>query len=413
MDSWIARQTNQLSNYPTIQFLCYNVSVSIKRIGLNAHLLNLAGNYRSAGISWYIHHLVQHLEPSPDLEYTVFLSDPRAHFSNCALARSRLPTHQPIARIFWEQLIQPLELHRARIDLLHALAFAGPAVISIPWLATIYDLSFMRYPDSFNSLNRIYLTWATRQAVQRASHLITISQSAKRDLIDLFGAAPERVSVIYCGTDAAFAPATDRAALDAWRAARGVPDKLILYVGTLEPRKNVARLIRAFARAKRAARLPHQLALIGARGWKYAEVDEAIAQENIAREIIFAGYVPQAELPRWYQAADLFVYPSLYEGFGMPPLDAMASGIPVVTSNAASLPEVVGDAALQVSPTDDAALTDALVRALTDDALRAQMIARGLAQAARFSWARAARATTELYRARLAKPETGVAYAAR
>jgi glycosyltransferase involved in cell wall biosynthesis len=382
------------------------------RIGLDAHLLNLAGTYRSAGISWYIYHLIQHLEPAPDLQYTLFLSEPRAHFAHCTIARSRLPTHKPIVRIFWEQVLQPLALRHAQIDVLHALAFAGPRFISIPWLATIYDVSFMRYPESFPRWNRMYLTWAVRDAVQRADGLIAISKSTKRDLVEWFGAAPERIRVIYCGKDAAFAPATDRAALDAWRQARGVPDKMILFVGTIEPRKNIARLMRAFARAKRAARLPHVLVLIGARGWQYAEVDATLAQENLTNAVQFIGYVPQAELPRWYQAADLFVYPSLYEGFGMPPLDAMASGVPVVTSNAASLPEVVGDAALQVSPTDDVALADAIVRALTDEALRAQMIARGLTQAAQFSWERAGRETVALYRA-LLESRRGVTDAAR
>ncbi len=382
------------------------------RIGLDAHLLNLTGTYRSAGISWYIYHLIQHLEPAPDLQYTLFLSEPRAHFAHCTIARSRLPTHKPIVRIFWEQALQPLALRRAQIDLLHALAFAGPRFISIPWLATIYDVSFMRYPESFPRWNRMYLTWAVRDAVQRADGLIAISESTKRDLIEWFGAAPERIRVIYCGKDAAFVPTTDRAALDAWRQARGVPDKMILFVGTIEPRKNIARLIRAFARAKRAARLPHVLVLIGARGWQYAEVDATLAQENLTNAVRFIGYVPQAELPRWYQAADLFVYPSLYEGFGMPPLDAMASGVPVVTSNVASLPEVVGDAALQVSPTDDAALADAIVRALTDEALRAQMIARGLTQAAQFSWERAGHETVALYRA-LLESRRGVTDAAR
>lgn len=368
------------------------------RIGLNAHLLNLSGNYRSAGISWYIHHLIQHLEPAPDLQYTVFLSEPRARFSHCTLARSRLSTHQPIVRILWEQVLQPIELQRARVDLMHALAFAGPLATSIPWIVTIYDLSFMRYPNSFNPLNRIYLTWAVQHAARHADYLIAISESTKRDLVELVGARPERIRVIYCGKDDAFAPPTDRAALEAWRAARGVPDKMILFVGTIEPRKNIVRLLRAFARAKRAARLPHRLVLIGARGWKYAEVDRTLAQENLANEVMFAGYVPQDELPRWYQAADAFVYPSLYEGFGMPPLDAMASGTPVIASNAASLPEVVGAAALQVSPTDEDALADAIIRVLTDTALREQMIARGLEQAARFSWTRAARETMALYR---------------
>lgn len=369
------------------------------RIGLNAHLLNLRGNYRSAGISWYIYHLIQHLEPTPDLQYTIYLSEARAQFAHCARVCSRLPTHQPLVRILWEQFIQPIELRRARIDLLHALAFAGPLAISIPWIVTIYDLSFMRYPDSFNPLNRIYLTWAVRHAARRADALIAISESTKRDLVELVGARPERIHVIHCGKDATFAPPTDRAALEVWRAARGVPDKMILFVGTIEPRKNIVRLLRAFARAKRAARLPHRLVLIGARGWKYAEVDRTIAQENLADDVWFVGYVPQDELPRWYQAADAFVYPSLYEGFGMPPLDAMASGTPVITSNAASLPEVVGDAALQISPTNEDALADAIIRVLTDHALREQMIARGLEQAARFSWTRAAQETMALYRA--------------
>ncbi|HEX7588352.1 MAG TPA: glycosyltransferase family 1 protein, partial [Anaerolineae bacterium] len=166
-----------------------------------------------------------------------------------------------------------------------------------------------------------------------------------------------------------------------------------------EPRKNIARLIRAFARAKRAARLPHKLVLIGARGWKYTNVDQAIEQEKLEDDVIFGDYIPQDELPLCYRAADLFVYPSLYEGFGMPPLDAMSSGTPVVTSNAASLPEVVGDAALQVAPDDEAALADAITRAVTDSALREQMIERGLIQASRFSWARAAQETADVYHA--------------
>lgn len=309
--------------------------------------------------------------------------------------------------------MQPLVLRREHIDLLHALAFAGPTVITIPWVVTVYDLSFVHYPQSFNAANRIYLTWAVRDAVRRANRLIAISESTKRDLIATFGAAPERVQVIYCGKDAAFVPASDRAVLEAWRAARGVPEKMILFVGTIEPRKNVARLIRAFARAKRAARLPHQLVLIGARGWKSSEVDRAITQTGSANDVMFVGYVAQEELPRWYQAADLFVYPSLYEGFGMPPLDALASGTPVVTSNAASLPEVVGDAAIQVAPDDEDALMDAIVRALTDRALREQMCARGLEQAAKFSWERAGRETMALHRAVLAESQSGVTHAAR
>ena len=375
------------------------------RIGLNAHLLNLSGNYRSAGINWYIYNLLKNLTPITDLDYTVFLSDRRAreHFDSISLSQSRLPTHRPIVRIAWEQFVQPFVLHRERIDLLHALAFAGPLAISIPWVVTVYDLSFIRYPQSFNAANRIYLRWAIRNSLRRANRVIAISESTRRDLYATFGTSLEKTAVVYCGADPAFAPSQDRQAIAALRARRGLPDKMILHVGTIEPRKNIARLIRAFARAKRAAQLPHRLVLIGARGWKYAEVDAVIEQEQLKDDVIFAGYVAQDELPLWYRAADLFVYPSLYEGFGLPPLEAMASGTPVVCSNAASLPEVVGDAAIQVSPENEAALADAIVRALTDGTLREQMVARGIAQAAKFSWSRAARETTDVYRSVLAE----------
>ena len=381
------------------------VNSNIKRIGLNAHLLNLSGNYRSAGINWYIYHLLRNLPTGDHFAYTVFHNEPRAsaYFKTMTLARSRVPTAQPLARIFWEQFIQPFAIRHARLDLLHALAFAGPRVIGIPWVVTVYDLSFIHFPESFNVANRVYLAWAVRDAMRRADRVIAISESTRRDVLKLFGGDPRKVQVVYCGADATFAPAQNKNAVAEFRARHHLPEKIILHVGTIEPRKNIVGLIRAFARAKRAAHLPHRLVLIGARGWKFAEVDAAIEQETLHNDVIFAGYVPQDELPNWYNAADLFAYPSRYEGFGLPPLEAMACGTPVVTSNAASLPEVVGDAAIQVAPDDHTALADALVRALTDRALREQMIARGIAQAARFSWECAGRATADIYHAILSR----------
>ncbi len=379
------------------------------RIGLNAHLLNLSGNYRSAGINWYIYHLLQNLDPD-EFDYTVFLSDPRArdHFRRLCLVQSSLPTHKPLVRIAWEQLVQPLALRRARIELLHSLAFAGPLAVSIPWIVTVYDLSFVRFPESFNTANRIYLNWAVRHSVRNAARVIAISQSTKRDLVSEYGVAPDKVTVVYGGSDPAFAPARDERAVEALRARRHLPDRMILHLGTIEPRKNLVRLVRAFARAKRMGHLPHRLVLAGARGWKDAQVDTAVQEEELGDDVIFAGYVPQQELPLWYQAADVFVYPSLYEGFGLPPLEAMACGTPVVTSNAASLPEVVQDAALVVEPTDVAALADAIVKSCQQPALRDELRSRGLAQAAKFSWARAARETTDVYHAVLDRNRTPV-----
>ncbi len=386
--------------------LCYNISV-IHRIGLNAHLLNLSASYRGAGISWYSFHLLRHLTPAPDLAYTVFLSEPRAReqLTHLTVARSRLPTQQPLARIFWEQGVQPFVLRQEQIALLHGFAYAGPLASAVPWLVTIHDLSFIRYPETFNAANRLYLTWAVRHAARHARCLLAVSESTKRDLVELLGADARKIAVIYSGIEARFAPVQDRAALDTWRAQRHLPAKMILFVGTLEPRKNVAHLIHAFARFKRATHLPHKLVLAGSRGWKYAQVDAAIEQEEMNDHVIFTGYLPQAELPLCYQAAELFVYPSRYEGMGFPPLEAMATGVPVITSNVSSLPEVAGDAALQVSPDDPVALAEAMAHVLSDTALREQMIARGLAHAATFTWERTAHQTADLYRALLAQRE--------
>lgn len=367
------------------------------RVALNAQLLNLRGNYRSAGINWYIYNLLKNLEAIPDFEYIVFLSDPnsRDHFRRLRLIQSRLPTHRPLVRIFWEQFVLTPALYALRADLLHALAFAGPRAIHIPWIVTLYDLSFMKFPQSFNAANRTYLTYAVRDSLRRANYAIAISESTKRDLVSHFGVAPNQVRVIYCGVDPAFTPDTDTTEL---RKKYSLPEKFILYLGTIEPRKNIVRLIRAFARAKRDAKLPHQLILVGAYGWKFAEINRAAADSGVADDVRFIGYAPQAELASWYCAADLFVFPSLYEGFGMPPLEAMACGTPVVTSNTSSLPEVVGDAGLMVAPEDERALADAIIQAVTDRNKRDEMRARALRQAKKFSWARAARETAALYR---------------
>ncbi|MDE3092019.1 MAG: glycosyltransferase, partial [Chloroflexota bacterium] len=171
----------------------------LRRVGLNAHLLNLTGNYRSAGINWYIYHLLQNLSAAngarADFDYTVFLSDPRAreHLRGVRIVQSHLPTHRPIARILWEQIVQPFALRQARLDLYHALAFAGPLALSIPWVVTVYDLSFIHFPESFNTLNRIYLKWAVRSSLRRANRVIAISESTRRDLVQVFGADPRRV----------------------------------------------------------------------------------------------------------------------------------------------------------------------------------------------------------------------------
>jgi glycosyltransferase involved in cell wall biosynthesis len=369
-------------------------------IGLNAHLLSLSESYRGAGINWYIVNLLKNLAPvSPDFCYSAFLSNRAFQEPSLTLYRSRLPTHRPLVRIFWEQLIQPIALRRAGVELLHALAFVAPLAAPCPFVVTVYDLSFLRYPAAFRPFNRWYLSRFTAHSVKRARAVIAISESTRQDVIKLLGAPPKRVHTIYCGVDEVFKPLPP-AEIDSFRAARNLPEKFVLFLGTLEPRKNVAGLIKAYAQWRRRQPKAPPLLIAGGQGWYYAEIFKLIQSLNLTDSIRFPGYIPQNELPLWYNAASLFVYPSYFEGFGLPVLEAMACGVPVITSTAASLPEVAGTegAAILVDPADAEALAQAMGLVINDPDRQSAMSAQGRAQAARFKWAKTAQDTAAVYR---------------
>ena len=370
-------------------------------IGINAHLLSLAHTYRGAGINRYIYHLLLNLAlADQEHQYTVFLGDRRFPPNpGLTLRTSWLPTTHPLVRIGWEQLVQPFVLWQEKIDLLHSLAFVTPLLSPCPSVVTIYDLSFILFPKGFKYSKRLYLTLLTRPSAQSAKRIITISESTKRDTIRLLGVSPEKVDVVYCGVDKPFCPLPERE-VASFRQKRGLPERIILFVGTIEPRKNVARLVEAYSRLRDGQ---VKLVIGGARGWLYEEVFARVEELDLTDDVLFPGYIPPDELPLWYNAAELFVYPSLYEGFGLPPLEAMACGTPVITSNVSSLPEVVGEAGLTVDPMDSEGLAEAMNQVLSDGILRQSMREQGFARAGRFSWAKAARETVEVYQRALGR----------
>jgi glycosyltransferase involved in cell wall biosynthesis len=279
-------------------------------IGLNAHLLSLSQSYRGAGISWYIFNLLKNLAgASPDFCYSAFLSEPAFREPSLALHLSRLPTQRPPARILWEQFIQPLVLRRAGVDMLHALAFVAPLAAPCPFVVTVYDLSFMRYPDAFRPFNRWYLREFTARSVKRARAVIAISESTRQDVINWLGAPPERVHTVYCGVDEAFRP-LPAAEVAAFKAAKRLPDTFVLFLGTLEPRKNVDGLIRAYAGWRDQQPDAPPLVIAGGKGWYYNHIFSLVESLNLTERVRFTDYVPQNELPLWYNAASLFVYPS-------------------------------------------------------------------------------------------------------
>jgi len=308
---------------------------------------------------------------------------------------ARLPTSRPPVRILWEQTFLPLELARRRVDLLHAMAFVTPVLAPVPSVVTVYDLSFALFPESFRPFNRWYLTTMTRRSVRKARAVIAISQNTANDLHRLWGVPRDRIHLAYCGVDDIFRP-MPASEVAAFREARALPARYILFVGTLEPRKNVVRLLEAYALLKRQG-ISHKLVVAGGKGWMYEPIFEAVERLGLGSDVLFPGFVPRQELPLWYNGADVFVYPSLYEGFGLGPLEAMACGTPVVVSDRASLPEVVGDAGVTVSPDDAPALAEAMGAILSDAALATRLRERGLRRAGEFTWERTAQATVRAY----------------
>lgn len=366
-------------------------------IALNAQLLSLSQSYRTAGISWYIANLLKNLgHISAEMQFTALLHEPDFRVDSLPLRRTRWPTHRPPVRILWEQLVQPLVLQQLKPDLLHAMAFVSPIVAPCPQVVTVYDLSFLRYPETFRPFNRWYLKYFTAYSVKRAQAVIAISESTRQDVINLLGKPAEQVHTVYCGADGSFQPLPEPA-VTAFKIKHGLPETFILYLGTLEPRKNVDGLIEAYALWCKRERQAPPLVVAGGKGWFYQTIFERVEALGLTERVFFPGYVPQAELPLWYNAASLFVYPSRFEGFGLPVLEAMACGTPVITSNVSALPEVAGDAGVLVDPNRPAQLADMLARVMADQDKQAAMGEAGLVQATQFRWDKAAHETVAVY----------------
>jgi glycosyltransferase involved in cell wall biosynthesis len=282
-------------------------------------------------------------------------------------------------------------------DLFLSTIYMTPVALGVPVVMIAYDLIPLRFPQ-FYGQDQLLLIPRINRGVERADAIIAISACTKRDYVELLGADAARIHVVYPGVDRRFGPATDVAARDAVLRRYGLRQPYLLYVGSLGPHKNVGTLVRVFRRLKQSRGIPHQLVLCGRAKWGW-EVVDAARDLIAAGECVVVDFIPAADVPYLYNGAEVFVFLSLYEGFGLPPLEAMASGIPVVVSNAGSLPEVVGDAALQVTPTDEEEIEETIHRVIADEELRKDMSARGLRQAARFSWPEAARQTLKIFTA--------------
>lgn len=368
------------------------------RVAVNAMLLDSAGGFRSAGIHRYLLGLLAAL-PATGTDVVAFTADPTATAALPGVDVRPVGSWARVRplRILWEQTVLPLAARRAGAAVIHGGAYAVPRISGLPRVVTVHDLSFFRVPDTLPAMQAAYLRAATRQAVRSADAIIAVSRFTARELEDVLAVEPSRIHVVPNGIDAN-APVPTASQVSTLRDRLKLPVGYLLAVGTLQPRKNIATLLAAYA--KLVASLPDapDLVVAGSPGWGNVSVRGAAQSLGIGRRVHTPGFVPDADLAALYAGARLFAMPSLYEGFGLPALEAMAAGVPVVVSQASSFPEIVGDAGLTVPPLEVDAWAAALRRLVEEPDLARRLGDSGRERAATFTWQRAAEATAQVYR---------------
>jgi glycosyltransferase involved in cell wall biosynthesis len=314
-----------------------------------------------------------------------------------------VPDRSRPARLAWEQIALPALLTRLGIDVLHSPHYTRPLRrLRCASVVGVMDLTYVLLPEHHAWSRRMFFRRMLPAAAARADRIIAISESTKRDAAAHLGIPADRIDAIPLAISAAYRADISPSQVEATRQRLNLPPEYVLFVGTIEPRKNLVRLIRAYEEAVRADPRVPDLVLVGMRGWHTEEFDRALAESGVRRRIHTVGYVPEQDLPQVYCGAASFVYPSLYEGFGIPILEALACGVPTITSSTSSMPEVAADAALLVDPHDTGALSAAMLRLFHDRVLRDTLRQKGLTRAAAFTWERTATLTIETYRRALA-----------
>lgn len=354
------------------------------------------------GAGNYIINLVRSLiSYDSEYEFVVFALQSRQQLFDLpptpGLHWQLFPDVPPARRLLWEQTTFPGLVRQAHIDLLHSPHYTRPYRLHCPSVVTFHDMTFFLFPRLHTTAKRIFFSNAIRMSARRANALIAISESTRQDAIRLLEIPPGKISAIPLGVDDSFHPIGDEVLLADVRQRYNLPEEFILYVGVVEPRKNLPLLLNSYKTlVSEGIKLP--LVIVGRFGWMYNELLRQIDNLGLKNQIHFTGYVPQADLPIVYNLADVFVYPSIYEGFGLPPLEAMACGTPVITTAISSMPEHVGDAGILVPAEDEWALSRAIQKVLTDRTLREQLKMKGPRQAANFTWERTAQETLQVYR---------------
>ena len=361
------------------------------RVGIDVHTLGR----RKTGNETYVRGLFEGFAelPADGVEYIAYYTGDRAPALGPVAARRVIP-HFPLVRI---PLSFPLALRRDRIDVAH-FQYIQPPVCPCPVVLSVHDISYEFHPEYFPPVERLRMRAMIPSAIRRAAHVITLSEFSRRQIQERYGVREERITVTPLAAGKAFRPPP--AGVEPRRVAEalGIRGAYILAVGNLQPRKNLARIVSAYAALRRDGRIAHRLVLVGPRAYGTDRFLDHVRELGLESDITITGYVSEEQLVGLYQGADVFVYASLYEGFGLPIVEAMACGAPVIASNVASMPEVAGDAALLVDPRSELELGAAVLRLAGSAEERMRMREKGYARAAGFTWRRVAEATRDAYR---------------
>lgn len=343
-----------------------------------------------SGIGQYTYEIAKRVHDQDNLEFCGNLFNFLSRNDNAeALSGIHMPIQistlfpYGIYRRIWNVFPVPYgSLFQSKADLNVFFNYIVPPRIEGKVITTIHDMTYLRFPETMERRNLKRLKNGIQHSVKRSNRILTDSEFSKREIVELLSVPEHKVSVVSCAPSLT----SDVAPFADLKQKYKITHPYVLYVGTIEPRKNLSRLVNAFAQLKERENLPHQLVLAGGKGWENEDIYQTVDKMFHNGEVIFTGYVTNAEKNALYQNAELFVFPSLYEGFGIPPLEAMTFGCPVVSSNAASLPEVVGDAAELVDPMNVESIADGMWKVLSDDLYRAELVQKGYKQAKKFNW---------------------------
>jgi glycosyltransferase involved in cell wall biosynthesis len=363
--------------------------------------------YHDFGIGTYIRNLVEQLARiDHDTEY-VLLCRPEDHGRLKALGRNFRPVPETARNYsFGEQARIPIALRREGVDLFHAPHYVLPPLIHCRSVVTIHDCIHLMFPQYLpGRAAYAYARASIWMATRRANRILTVSETSKSDILRRFNVPADKITVVYNAIDERLRATPSPEDVERVKARFQLKDPFALYVGNIKPHKNLERLIDAFDRLRHEAGFETlKLVIIGDQLTRYQGLRRAVHRHKLYKHVRFFGFVPLETLAVLYRLAGVFVFPSLYEGFGLPPLEALASGTPVVTSNASSLPEVVGDAAVLVDPYDPDSIADGMRKVLTDSDLRASLREKGLAKANEYSWTRSVEQIHQVYQDVLAEP---------